>query len=117
MVKSGWAVLEELALITNSFIGFDKGVFTFKSRIPTKCLLSAAINASIQSLQYDTNNRDLPSAGIVAIDDELIVYTSNSSGRLGGLTRGAYGTSAVGHANNAEVFLVNHVLDAVKLLT
>jgi hypothetical protein len=49
------------------------------------------------------NASALPNSGTVRIDSELIIYTAKSGNQLTGLTRGANGTTAASHSENALV--------------
>ena len=68
--------------------------------------LSAAINNSVTTIGVD-NTAKFPTAGMVAIGGENITYTGKSTatgaGNLTGCTRAANGSSAAGHADEAEV--------------
>ena len=64
--------------------------------------LSSSINTSVTSLTM-ASSASFPSTGTVIIGSELITYTSNSSGTLSGLTRGALGTTAASHSSGATV--------------
>lgn len=51
------------------------------------------------------NNGDkLPSAGVVKINSELIIYTSLSSNTISSCLRGAYGTTAASHSDGDSVY-------------
>jgi hypothetical protein len=54
---------------------------------------------------YVTSTAGFPPAGVVAVDAELIRYTSKTATSLAGLTRGAFGTTATDHASGAAVAL------------
>lgn len=51
------------------------------------------------------------SPGYIQIDGEIIYFTGISTNTLTGCTRGALGTSAVGHATNAMVYGLNTVVN------
>jgi hypothetical protein len=67
--------------------------------------LAASIGATDTSLTVD-NASLLPNSGTVLIDSEQIIYTGELGNLLVGLTRGANGTTAASHSENALVTLV-----------
>jgi len=56
-----------------------------------------------------TSNTGFPTAGTIAVDNELITYTGKGTNTLTGITRGAFGTATTGtsngqaHSNGATV--------------
>ena len=110
--RSGWSILEELALLTNSVIGFNRNRFIFKSRIPTIALLSTEIDASASSLQYTKATRDLPNNGTVVINSEIINYSTRTDTELKGLSRGIQGSGSREHEPNSKIFFIDYILNA-----
>ncbi len=86
VASTGWGL--------GSWGGVKQGQFT--------STLSADINTSATSLTMASSS-SFSSSGTVIIDNELITYTSNSSGTLSGLTRGASGTTAASHSSGDTV--------------
>ena len=69
---------------------------------PSLTLLNGAINDSVTTITVDSTE-DFPSAGTINIGSEKITYTGVTSTTFTGCTRGADGTSAASHSDNAEV--------------
>ena len=69
---------------------------------PSLTLLDGAINDSVTTITVDSTE-DFPSAGTINIGSEKISYTGITSTTFTGCTRGADGTSAASHSDNAEV--------------
>ena len=69
--------------------------------------LTTAVNDSQTSMTLETTDNFIAPldavTSFVQIDDELIQYTSASGGSITGLTRGALGTVAASHDNDADV--------------
>lgn len=65
--------------------------------------LNGAHNASVTTMNINTTALLKPS-GFVQIDDEIIRYTSKTGTSITGCERGALGTTAASHADNAAVF-------------
>lgn len=64
--------------------------------------LNGAITGSPSTITV-TSTTLLPTSGRIKVDSEEIDFTSNSSGVLGGLTRGANSTTPADHSNGATV--------------
>jgi hypothetical protein len=64
--------------------------------------LDGAINNSVTTVVVDSTT-GFPAAGTIIIDSELITYTSKTGTDFVGCTRGALGTTAVSHLDNAIV--------------
>ena len=69
---------------------------------PSLTLLDGAINDAVTTITVDSTE-DFPSAGTINIGSEKISYTGVTSTTFTGCTRGADGTSAASHSDNAEV--------------
>jgi hypothetical protein len=69
---------------------------------PSLTLLDGAINDVVTTITVDSTE-DFPSAGTINIGSEKITYTGITSTTFTGCTRGADGTSAASHSDNAEV--------------
>jgi hypothetical protein len=65
--------------------------------------LGSNINSSVTSLTIAGPNVNFRTAGDLKIDDEIMSYTSRSSGTISGITRGKYGTTAASHSSGALV--------------
>lgn len=71
-----------------------------------KCQLNGAINDSVTTIPYDTVTGSVPDAGMGYMDTEQITWTGktgSTSGDLTGVTRGAGGSTAASHLDEAEL--------------
>jgi hypothetical protein len=64
--------------------------------------LNGAINNSVTTITVDSTT-SFPASGRIDIDTELITYTGTTSTTFTGCTRGANGTTAASHSDNAVV--------------
>lgn len=116
--KSGYNVLKDLALLTNSVIGFYNDQFFYISRIPYKAGLYTDIDmmTAITEIDYQDANRVFPDAGYLFIGTELFEFTGKSVGatfsQFTGVTRGAFGTeSSDDIMAGAQIVYAKHYLD------
>jgi hypothetical protein len=65
--------------------------------------LNGAINNSVTTVVVDSTT-GFPAAGTIAIDSELITYTSKTGTNFLGCTRGTFGTTAASHLDNALTY-------------
>ena len=65
--------------------------------------LNGSINNSVTTITVDSTT-GFPTTGIILIDQELILYTGKTSTTFTGCTRGADGTTAAAHDDNAVVY-------------
>jgi len=72
------------------------------SNWPSTTLLDGAIDAVVTTITVDST-ADFPSAGVMNIGSEKISYTGVTATTFTGCTRGALGTTAASHADNASV--------------
>jgi len=82
--------------------GFGLGSWGGQQAGQFSSTLSSSLNSSATSFTMASSS-SFPTTGTVIIGSELITYTSNSSGTLSGLTRGASGTTAASHSSGATV--------------
>ena len=85
--------------------GYGWGVGPWGGNLSTAITntLSSGINDSVTTIPV-TSNSGFPTAGTVAIGNELITYTGKGTNTLTGATRGALGTSpATAHNSGATV--------------
>ena len=115
--KTGFEVLEGLAGLNNSIIGFRGGQFRFEPRNPTQAFLTSDLTDSAISLSYKEINRvhTWASTGIVMISDEILTYSGATSTTLTGLKRGQHGTTANSHSTDDPVVLIDEVINANDL--
>ena len=64
--------------------------------------LSSGINDSVTTIPV-TSNSGFPTAGTLAIGNELITYTGKGTNTMTSATRGALGTTAAAHSSGATV--------------
>ena len=72
------------------------------SNWPSTTLLDGAIDAVVTTITVDST-ADFPIAGVMNIGSEKISYTGVTATTFTGCTRGALGTTAASHADNASV--------------
>jgi len=97
--------------------GFDRIVMDLlvnRGKVPVEYIdmvdygvtLAAALGVGVSTATL-SNTVDLPTQGVIKIDDELIVYQSknDTTNTLTGLLRGMYTTTDVAHLINANVYL------------
>lgn len=72
------------------------------SNWPSTTLLDGAIDAVVTTITVDSTD-DFPSAGVMNIGSEKISYTGVTATTFTGCTRGALGTTAASHSDNASV--------------
>ena len=115
--KTGFQVIERLAGLTNSIIGYENGEFIFKPRTKTHAFLESDIAINSNTLLLKNLNRvhTWGASGIVYIDGELITYSSTGSNSLENLTRGDYNTPIRSHSEDTEITLIDKVIDAFSL--
>ena len=89
-------------LYRSSGDGTSDGVFT---------LLNGGITAGDTTITVDSVSQ-FPATGTLLIDSEQITYTTlnSSANTITGLGRGANGTTAASHANDAEVYDYNSIV-------
>ena len=71
---------------------------------PSLTVLDGAINASVTTITVDSTV-DFPTAGTINIGSEKVTYTGLTTTTFTGCTRGASGTTAASHSDNAEVII------------
>lgn len=79
--------------------------------------LGAAITDAVTTSITVTSGTPLPTTGgVIKIDSEIIIYASRSGTTLSGCTRGAYGTTAISHLNNATVVIAKTIANISALV-
>jgi chitodextrinase len=97
---SAWSASPEIQLPTPT-LSVDP-----QTTLTPPCLIDSTNCVTIAGTTlYVTSTTGFPAAGVVAVDAELIRYTSKTATSLSGLTRGAFGTRATNHASGATVTL------------
>ena len=112
--RTAWDILKDVAIMTNSYVAFDKGTFVLKPRTPLKAELSQSIpaqNYPSSSIFLKGHSRDtLPTSGNILIGSEIFSYTGVSGNNLTPFSRAQEGTAAALHAVDADVYWVDHLL-------
>ena len=71
---------------------------------PSLTLLNGAINDAVTTITVDST-ADFPSAGQITIGSEKVTYSGVTTTTFTGCVRGANGTAAASHSDNAEVVI------------
>ena len=116
--KTGYDIIREVAIFTNSIIGFKRNRFFFKPRESRSARLMTTLpdNASSFDVIEYNRNHEIPSSGTLFVDGEIITYTGVSNNTISGLTRGDEGTIAKTHTVdiqndiNPKVYWIDHLL-------
>lgn len=113
--RTGFEVLKDIAIVTNSVLGFKKdGTFFMRPREPQKASVNAA--SGITATQTTITATKLnwgryPSEGWLYIDGELIKHSgADENGQFSNLVRGAEETTATAHTGEFEIQFISHVL-------
>lgn len=113
--KTGFEVLEELAILNNSIMSLAQGNFEFKPRKQTQAFVANAFDESEAAvIDYNFANRVYPfnSGSLLKIDNEIISYDGLGVTSFADLTRGLAGTTPAPHARRVPVVLVDHIINA-----
>ena len=112
--RTGFDILKDIAILTNSILGFENDTFFLRPREPQKAVNGggSGITATQTTLTADDLNwGEFPSAGWLYIDGELIKHSgADANGQFANLVRGAEETTAAAHTGNFEIQFVNHIL-------
>lgn len=113
--RRGFEIVKQLAIATNSIVGFDKNAFTLRPCIPFS---GEWLDYSYPDLRISKLNRivsSYPPAGLIGVGNELIRY--DSVDQRGGdialfnvVERGALGTEEQTHVAGSDVFWIDHYL-------
>ena len=113
--RTGFEVLEELAMLTNSIIGFKNGRFLFEPRLPTTAFLKASITDSATSIDYKMSNREISNSGFAMIGSEMISYTDKTDDNITGVKRGLAGTESASHMQDAKIIFIDRIINSIDL--
>ena len=111
--RTGFDVLKDIAIITNSIIGFKNDTFFMRPREPQKAVnASSGITATQRTITATGLNwGQFPSEGWLSVDGELIKHTgADASGQFSNVIRGDAETTAAAHTGNFEIQFVSHIL-------
>ena len=112
--RTGFDILKDIAIVTNSIIGFKNDTFFMRPREPQKAVSNngSGISATQTTLTAkDLNWGQFPSEGWLYVDGELIKHTgADENGRFSDLVRGDAETTAAAHTGAFDITFVDHVL-------
>ena len=111
--RTGFDVLKDIAIITNSILGFENDTFFMRPREPQKAInASSGVTATQHTITAaDLNWGEFPSEGWLYVDGELIKHSgADENGQFSNLVRGDEGTTAAAHTGNFEIDFVDHIL-------
>lgn len=81
-------------------VATDSDLYLAKNQLATQ--LDGSIDAVVTTITVDSTT-GFPTVGFVTIDSEVIKYTGTTATQFTGCTRGADGTGATSHTDNAPV--------------
>ena len=112
--RTGFDILKDIAILTNSIIGFKNDTFFLRPREPQKAINGggSGITATQRVITAtDLNWGEFPSEGWLYVDGELIKHSgADADGQFANLVRGAEETTAAAHTGNFEIQFVSHIL-------
>ena len=112
-----YSQLVELARQVGATVSFDGKIISLVDRRPSRAKVDGATGTGTGNLDFDGENKTFPSSGYLRIGDEFVGYTGISSGAFTGITRGALGTLAANHADNASILFVNALFSERDILS
>ena len=112
-----YSQLVELARQVGATVSFDGKIISLVDRRPHRAKVDGATGTGTGNLDFDSENKTFPSSGYLRIGDEFVGYTGISSGAFTGITRGALGTLAANHADNASILFVNALFSERDILS
>ena len=112
--RTPYNMLKDIAVTTNSVLGFENDTFFMHPRDPQKAISDngSGITATQQSITAkDLNWGTFPTAGWLLINDELIQHSGANSGQtFTSVVRGAESTTPAAHTGNFDIRFVDHIL-------
>ena len=121
--RTGFDILKDIAILTNSILGFDNDTFFVRPREAQKAINGggSGITATQTTLTAgDLNWGSYPSEGDadneadegwLYIDSELMKHNgADENGQFSDLVRGAEGTTAAAHTGKFDIIFVDHIL-------
>ena len=112
--RTGFDVLKDIAIVTNSILGFKKdGTFFMRPREPQKAVNASSGITATQTTVTATklNWGSYPSEGYLLVGSELIKHSgADMLGQFSNLERGAEGTTAAPHTGDFDIHFVDHIL-------
>ena len=112
--RTGFDILKDIAIVTNSIIGFKNDTFFMRPREPQKAISNngSGISATQTTLTAtDLNWGKFPTEGWLYVDGELIKHTgADADGQFSDLVRGDAETTAAAHTGNFGILFISHLL-------
>ena len=112
--RTGFDVLKDIAIVTNSILGFKNDTFFMRPREPQKAVNGggSGITATQRNITAtDLNWGEFPTTGWLSIDGELIKHTgADTNGQFANLVRGDEETTAAAHTGKFDITFVGHIL-------
>ena len=112
--RTGFDILKDIAIVTNSIIGFKNNTFFMRPREPKKARNGGGSGITATQtyiIATDLNWGQFPSEGWLSVDGELIKHTgAGTNGRFSNVTRGDAETTAAVHTGTFDIIFVDHIL-------
>ena len=112
--RTGFDILKDIAILTNSILGFKNDTFFLRPREPQKAENGggSGITATQRTITAtDLNWGAFPSEGYLFIDGELIQHNgADDNGQFSDVVRGTEDTTAAAHTGKFDISFVDHIL-------
>ena len=111
--RTGFDLLKDIAVVTNSILGFKGDSFFMRPREPQQAInASSGVTATQTTITAtDLNWGAFPNSGWLYVDGELIKHTgADENGQFSNLVRGDEETTAAAHTGKFEIDFVDHIL-------
>ena len=111
--RTGFDLLKDIAVVTNSILGFKGDSFFMRPREPQQAInASSGVTATQTTLTATGLNWGaFPNSGWLYVDGELIKHTgADENGQFSNLVRGDEETTAAAHTGKFEINFVDHLL-------
>ena len=112
--RTGFDILKDIAIITNSILGFkNDATFFMRPREHQKAVNGSSGVTATQTTLTATglNWGDFPTQGWLYVDGELIKHTgADENGQFSNLVRGDEQTTAAAHTGSFDIHFVDHIL-------
>ena len=112
--RTGFDILKDIAIVTNSILGFKNDTFFMRPREPQRAVNGggSGITATQRSVTAAKLNwGEFPREGWLYVDGELIKHTgADENGQFANLVRGDAETTAAAHTGKFDITFVDHVL-------
>ena len=111
--RTGFDVLKDIAVVTNSILGFKNDTFFIRPREPQKAIngTSGVTKTQRTMTASKLNWGEFPTEGWLYVDGELIKHTgANKNGQFVNLIRGAEETTAAAYTGKFDINFVDQIL-------